>query len=292
MIQKENQKLYNTDLFHGNNCKRILFFVIFISFTSFFLFSENQASRDKIYTEALTWLGTPYVWGAASKKGTDCSGFTSGVFKKAINIELPRSVKELYKLGIQVETKNANVGDLIIFDTVGGPSHVGIYIGEEKVIHAASAGSKTGVIISSLTETYYKTRILSIRAILENMKTETESSMVSESLDKNPEAILSCTITERPNIVRSNLPCLVNTRVIFSVLNKRKDVSSLTYKIFYFENSGELEKILASKSIVFKYNEYSKTEALLLTKLGYYKLDLLDSQNVSYASYILKVIEE
>jgi len=291
MIQKEIQKLYNIDLFHGSKFKRLVFLLIFISFSSFFLFSENQSARDKIYTEAISWLGTPYVWGGATKKGTDCSGFTSGVFKKAIDIDLPRSVKELYKLGKQVETKDATIGDLIIFDTVGGPSHVGIYLGEEKVIHAASAGSKTGVIISSLTETYYKTRILSIRAIIENIKKEDQSTLVSESSDKNPEAILSCTITERPNIVRSNFPCVVNTSVIFSVLNKRKDVSSLSYTITYFENSGELEKIQMSKSIVFKYNEYSKTEALLLTKLGYYKLNLLDSQNVLYASYILKVIE-
>ena len=151
------------------NCRVILLF--FLIFQWFFLFAQDNGPQsgsvqEIIVKTAYEYLGTPYVYAGVSKQGVDCSGLVFAVFKQATGRELPRSVGALYKAGIKVSGLLLQ-GDLLFFDTVGGPSHVGIYIGDNRIIHAASEGPETGVIISSLEENYYKTRYLGARRIIE-----------------------------------------------------------------------------------------------------------------------------
>jgi len=122
--------------------------------------------QEYIVQKAYEYIGTPYSYGDESKEGTDCSGLIYAVYKDVVGIAPERSVTGLYNSGRDV--KGAPVpGDLVFFNTVGGISHVGIYIGDNKFIHAASQGSKTGVIISSLDEEYYKTRYLGAKRLLD-----------------------------------------------------------------------------------------------------------------------------
>ena len=126
---------------------------------------EGRQSRERIVNEAFNYLDTPYLYGGTDSKGVDCSGLVFNVFKEAIDKSLPRRVADLYYQGEEIEDVLL-AGDLLFFDTTGGPSHVGIYIGEQRFIHAASAGKKTGVIISSLAEAYYSTRMLGARRLV------------------------------------------------------------------------------------------------------------------------------
>jgi hypothetical protein len=151
--------------------------IILCSFFCIFVFSLNAQSKESanveciylqeyIVQKAYDFLGTPYDYGGESKEGTDCSGFVYAVYKDVIGIAPERSVTGLYNSGDEVKGTPLP-GDLVFFNTVGGISHVGIYIGDNKFIHAASAGSKLGVIISSLDEEYYKTRYLGAKRLLD-----------------------------------------------------------------------------------------------------------------------------
>lgn len=114
-------------------------------------------TNKKVEAISKQYLGDPYVWGGNTPKtGMDCSGYTKYVFKK-VGITIPRTAWEQSKKGQRIEKKNLQKGDLLFFLTDKKRkipiTHVGIYLGNGKFIHAAS--SKKGIIISSLNTGYY-----------------------------------------------------------------------------------------------------------------------------------------
>ena len=123
--------------------------------------------HKRIVKEVKTYLGYPYIWGDTGSKGFDCSGLVFRVFSDIVRLVLPREVEALKKEGTMVKEDLVS-SDLVFFDTSGKgkATHVGIYIGENKFIHSASAGRKQGVIVSSLTEKYYKIRYLGARRLI------------------------------------------------------------------------------------------------------------------------------
>lgn len=111
-----------------------------------------------IVDEAVRWLGVPYKYAGNDKKGVDCSGLTSQVFFKTLNVKMPRSSREQQQWCINIKKENLQPGDLVFFATGSDRnrvSHVGIYIGNGDIIHASSS---RGVIVSNLTENYYLKR--------------------------------------------------------------------------------------------------------------------------------------
>ncbi|MDP4118582.1 MAG: NlpC/P60 family protein [Bacillota bacterium] len=89
------------------------------------------------------YLGYPYVYGGSSVDGFDCSGFTMYVYSKA-GVTLPHSAAAQSKQGVAVEKSDLLPGDLVFFSTTGsGVSHVGIYVGNGKMIHAPYGGKAT-----------------------------------------------------------------------------------------------------------------------------------------------------
>jgi hypothetical protein len=118
----------------------------------------------------MAYLGVPYVRGGDSREGLDCSGFVYRVFRETAGLDLPRSVGSLFHSGTPV-LRPLHIGDLLFFDTTDDaipsvPVHVGVYIGADRFVHAASAGLKTGVIVSSLRYPYYRTRFLRARRVI------------------------------------------------------------------------------------------------------------------------------
>ena len=110
----------------------------------------------KITKDAKKKLGKRYVWGASGTKNTyDCSSFTKYVYRKN-GISIPRTSINQSKHGKYVKRKDLKKGDLIFFDTSkrrkGYVNHVGIYLGNNKFIHASSAKKK--VVVSSLSKFY------------------------------------------------------------------------------------------------------------------------------------------
>ncbi len=125
---------------------------------------EDQGGR-RVADQALDWLGAPYRTAGTDAGGFDCSGLVYAAYEAAAGETLPRTVTGLIARGERIQGP-FQPGDLLFFDTTGGPSHVGIALGAKTFVHAASEGPQTGVIISSIDETYYRTRFLEARRLL------------------------------------------------------------------------------------------------------------------------------
>ena len=153
-----------------------------------------QASASDMTNYAKTLLGVPYVWGGTSSSGFDCSGFVQKVYNK-FDINLKRTTYDQITQGTSGKLENIKENDLVFFDTRAAynwakknnitsvdslsdviineseknvkvlyptePTHVGIYIGDGKIIHASS--SKKQTVIDTLDNGYFKERIVDIR---------------------------------------------------------------------------------------------------------------------------------
>jgi len=118
----------------------------------------------RIARVAKKMLSVPYMWGGTSLRGIDCSGYVQMVFRY-LNLELPRSAREQFEIGRQVEKESLSVGDLVFFRTYAPfPSHVGIYLGDNRFIHASSGGR--GVNITAMDHPYYEKRFIGARRLL------------------------------------------------------------------------------------------------------------------------------
>jgi cell wall-associated NlpC family hydrolase len=122
--------------------------------------SSYSNASSKVIRTAKRYLGRRYVWGATGPSHFDCSGFTQYVMKKSKGIKIPRVSRMQAYYGKYVSRKNLKPGDLIFFDTSrrrrGYVNHVGIYIGNDKFIHASSARHR--VVITSLNRPFYRAR--------------------------------------------------------------------------------------------------------------------------------------
>lgn len=114
-----------------------------------------KEARSKIVGLALSYQGMPYLVGGIGEKGFDCSGFVYRVYRDALGASLPRTALAQYTFREPIDVSKLQPGDLLFFNTTGSISHVGIYEGEGRFVHAASDGPRRGVIESSLSESYW-----------------------------------------------------------------------------------------------------------------------------------------
>ncbi|WP_156415915.1 SH3 domain-containing C40 family peptidase [Chthonomonas calidirosea] len=115
----------------------------------------HASLRAGLVRSALAYRGTPYVYGGSGRGGFDCSGFVRYLYLKR-GIDLPHNAAEQFHMGKPVSRKDLKPGDLVFFHTVTpGISHVGMYIGNGRFIHASSRRGGGGVRIDSLDESYY-----------------------------------------------------------------------------------------------------------------------------------------
>lgn len=106
--------------------------------------SSPPSLGAEIVAEAQKFLGVPYVWGGASPAGFDCSGLVQYVFGQ-LGISIPRTASQQYDVGTAVSKNALQPGDTVFFDTTGGVSHVGIYIGNSQFIDAPAPGQDVQV---------------------------------------------------------------------------------------------------------------------------------------------------
>ena len=114
-------------------------------------------ARLKVIEAAKKHEGVPYLFGGMTPRGLDCSGFIGLSFRDALGITLPRSASGLHSWSERIPYEKAQPGDFLFFRTgaTQNITHVAIYLGNRSFIHSASAGARTGVIISSLNENYW-----------------------------------------------------------------------------------------------------------------------------------------
>ncbi|AIW90277.1 hypothetical protein JO41_11065 [Treponema sp. OMZ 838] len=139
--------------------RAFFFYLFFILAAIPFIFgasSPKDSQRIAFVNNALSYLGTPYRYAGHSRKGMDCSGFVFRNGADVLKLQMPRRSDALAEYAKRITDEEIQPGDLLFFNTAGGISHVGIYIGAGKFIHSASDGPHTGVIISSIQESYWR----------------------------------------------------------------------------------------------------------------------------------------
>lgn len=109
-------------------------------------------------------VGRPYAWGGTTPEGGfDCSGFTAYVAARA-GLELPRTSQEQFGVGVAVRQADLLPGDLVFYSTYAeGPSHVGIYIGDGRFVHAEN--EETGVTITAMDSAWWSGRYVGARRV-------------------------------------------------------------------------------------------------------------------------------
>lgn len=103
------------------------------------------------------WYGTRYRYGGTSKTGIDCSAFVQAIYLSAFAVTLPRTARDQYRNARIVSATEMKTGDLVFFNTTGGISHVGIYLQNNKFVHASTS---YGVTISDMFDPYYLRRFI------------------------------------------------------------------------------------------------------------------------------------
>ncbi|MFC4729910.1 C40 family peptidase [Coralloluteibacterium thermophilus] len=123
--------------------------------------SARAQDAERVLARAMELIGKPYRWGGTSpEQGFDCSGLVRYVLQDALDVELPRSSREMARMdGERVQSRNQlSTGDLVFFGRSGRVDHVGIYVGEGRFVHAPGRGKS--VRISSLSNNYWKNRFI------------------------------------------------------------------------------------------------------------------------------------
>ncbi|MBS3937046.1 MAG: C40 family peptidase [Peptococcaceae bacterium] len=127
--------------------------------------SANGARGARVVSVALSYLGRPYVFGATGPRTFDCSGFTRYVMNRAVGIRLPRTAASQSRVGRRIDRTTLQQGDLVFFQNTYKPgvSHVGIALGNGRMVHAWTRG---GVRIDRLSQAYFVAKYHSSRTVL------------------------------------------------------------------------------------------------------------------------------
>jgi peptidoglycan DL-endopeptidase LytE len=129
--------------------------------------SARRPIRDQLARAARHFLGLPYRWGGMSERhGMDCSGLVKALFAKS-SIALPRTAREQFHAGQDIALEKVEAGDLLFFSSDGvTPDHVGLYIGDNRFVHAEKKAGH--VIVTALNQPWYIKHFLGARRIVES----------------------------------------------------------------------------------------------------------------------------
>ena len=129
-------------------------------------FDEISTARTReLALHALSHVGVPYRYGGTSPDtGFDCSGLVQYVYGRGAGVALPRNTQALSEVGAPVPPEALEPGDLVFFDTLRRPySHVGIYLGDQRFIHAPTTGGYVELV--NMRERYWQTRFNGARRL-------------------------------------------------------------------------------------------------------------------------------
>ena len=131
---------------------------------------KNDADTDELLSSAMGFLGVAYRFGGTTTAGFDCSGFIQYVFKKTYAVNLPRTSSVQATVGTHVDRAHLQKGDLVFFNTRGNNiSHVGMYVGNNRFIHAPRTGKR--IEITDLSNKYWNSKYVTARRIKKQMAT-------------------------------------------------------------------------------------------------------------------------
>ncbi|MDR2897805.1 MAG: C40 family peptidase, partial [Spirochaetaceae bacterium] len=163
--------------------KRLFLLCFLVCFPLFFggLYAQTSgtAARDAFIEQAKKYLGTPYRYGGTNGAGIDCSGLIYTAARESLSLNLPRTVAAMHTYADAVSDANRQPGDLVFFSVGGKVTHGGIFLGGRSFIHSASDGPYTGVIISTLDESYWKRTYIGSGRILPSGKQVADGKQVA-----------------------------------------------------------------------------------------------------------------
>jgi cell wall-associated NlpC family hydrolase len=113
----------------------------------------THSIENRLRAEVRTWRATPHKMGGTSRSGVDCSGFVQQVYRDVFHQSIQRTTALQVRSGRPVESAQLRPGDLVFFKPPDKVRHVGIYLGAGEFAHASAS---RGVIISSLSEDYWR----------------------------------------------------------------------------------------------------------------------------------------
>jgi hypothetical protein len=264
--------------------------------------------RQKIIDIARQYLGVPYVYGAASPSGFDCSGFIQYVYRAAADIPLPRTSKNIWASGETVRNAAAQPGDIIVFDTVGGaPSHVAILLDDETMIHAVSQGPRTGVIISPLGDRYFAPRVMGMRTFIRAAQRpdgpqvpvapaqadpgQADSSPAPQAGQNEGAELVGLTIAGRPVISSDRIPIAQGSAVRFAITNGsgRDGIFEI---LFYKVDPDPAKHVTISQGrLAIKNNEMVETPVFDFAETGQYRLIIKTNDNRKLIERTWRVLE-
>ncbi len=127
--------------------------------------SPGEEAAGDLLLQAMSLIGVAYRFGGNSPEtGLDCSGFIQYVFKKSLRVTLPRTAAGMAQVGREIERDELKAGDLVFFNTRGFRySHVGIYLGNNKFIHAPRTGKN--IEVANMSQSYWTGRYNGARRV-------------------------------------------------------------------------------------------------------------------------------
>lgn len=128
---------------------------------------ELSSRARAVVDAAHKWLGTVYKYGGETRRGVDCSALVMNVYREALGLKIPRTTVSQRQYAANISRKDLQPGDLIFFSSNknrNGISHVGLFIGNDRFIHASSS---RGVVVSKLSEKYFMTHYHSSGRVVE-----------------------------------------------------------------------------------------------------------------------------
>lgn len=114
-------------------------------------------SNNSLFKFIDEWWQTHYRFGGTTRAGIDCSAFAGLLLSTVYAIKLPRTAREQYRACFKIDKENMQEGDMVFFNTTGGVSHVGVYLGDGYFVHASVSN---GVTISRLDDDYYRRKFI------------------------------------------------------------------------------------------------------------------------------------
>lgn len=150
---KTSAKLISTEMGAAiENCTSLQF-----KYAQMMDIEVESITNVNLYEAIEKWWATRYRYGGTTKKGIDCSALTGTLINEGFGIVLPRTARAQYAECNKLSRENLAEGDLVFFNTTGGVSHVGVYLGNSYFIHASV---HSGVTINSLNENYYSKKYI------------------------------------------------------------------------------------------------------------------------------------
>jgi hypothetical protein len=240
----------------------------------------EREKRGLIVSMAESFKGVAYMYGSESPSAFDCSGFVHYVYSKALDIDLPRNSRGQFVGGSPVKLATARAGDVLVFDTVGGaPSHVGIFVGDGMMIHAASEGPETGIIVSSLQDPYYSAHFIGARsylapAVKAALPTKAETAKLS------PLAEIGFTVASKPSVVADKIPAVAGTAMVFSITNGTGKDGTFRAVLCKTDLDSKKTRILREDRALIMAGASCELPSYVFAEPGVYTLDVKDSDDV------------